>query len=106
MQAETNNSVAAIKDIGTIITQISGISATISAAVEAQRVSTQEIASHIQHAAHRSGAVVLSIGDVSRGANETGTASCRVLEAARSLSSESDRLKSEVERFLADIEAA
>ena len=106
MQAATNNSVAAIKDIGTIITQISGISATISAAVEAQRVSTQEIASHIQHAAHRSGAVVLSIGDVSRGANETETASCRVLEAARSLSSESNRLKSEVERFLADIEAA
>jgi methyl-accepting chemotaxis protein len=106
MQSATNNSVAAIKDIGMIITQISGISATISAAVEAQRVSTQEIASHIQHAAHRSGAVVLSIGDVSRGANETETASCRVLEAARSLSSESDRLKSEVERFLADIEAA
>jgi methyl-accepting chemotaxis protein len=106
MQSATNNSVAAIKDIGTIITQISGISATISAAVEAQRVSTQEIASHIQHAAHRSGAVVLSIGDVSRGANETETASCRVLEAARSLSSESNRLKSEVERFLADIEAA
>ena len=106
MQAATNNSVAAIKDIGTIITQISGISATISAAVEAQRVSTQEIASHIQHAAHRSGAVVLSIGDVSRGANETETASCRVLEAARSLSSESGRLKSEVQRFLADIEAA
>jgi methyl-accepting chemotaxis protein len=106
MQSATNNSVAAIKDIGTIITQISGISATISAAVEAQRVSTQEIASRIQHAAHRSGAVVLSIGDVSRGASETETASCRVLEAARSLSSESDRLKSEVERFLADIEAA
>jgi methyl-accepting chemotaxis protein len=106
MQAATNNSVAAIKDISTIITQISGISATISAAVEAQRVSTQEIASHVQHAAHRSGAVALSIGDVSRGANETETASCRVLEAARSLSSESNRLKSEVERFLADIEAA
>jgi methyl-accepting chemotaxis protein len=106
MQQATDLSVAAIKDIGAIITRISGISATISTAVEAQRTSTQEIATHIQHAAHGSGAVATSISDVSRGANETETASGRVLGAARSLSDESGRLKAEVERFLANIAAA
>jgi methyl-accepting chemotaxis protein len=106
MQEATDMSVAAIKDISAIITRISGISATISTAVEAQRVSTEEIASHIQHAARGSGAVAASIGDVSRGANETEIASGRVLGAARSLSDESGRLKGEVERFLANIAAA
>jgi methyl-accepting chemotaxis protein len=106
MQEATDTSVAAIKDIRAIITRISGISATISIAVEAQRASTQEIVSHIQHAAHGSGAVAASIGDVSRGANETEESSGRVLGAARSLSSESGRLRGEVERFLANVAAA
>jgi methyl-accepting chemotaxis protein len=106
MQEATDMSVAAIKDISEIIRRISGISATISTAVEGQRASTEEIASHIQHVAHGSGAVAASISDVSRGANETEIASGRVLGAARSLSDESSRLKGEVERFLANIAAA
>jgi methyl-accepting chemotaxis protein len=106
MQEATDTSVAAIKDIRATITRISGISATISSAVEAQRTSTQEIVSHIQHAAQGSGAVAASIGDVSRGANETEESSGRVLGAARSLSSESGRLRGEVERFLANVAAA
>jgi methyl-accepting chemotaxis protein len=103
MQEATDTSVAAIKDISAITARISGISATISIAVEEQRVSTEEIASHIQHAARGSGAVAASIGDVSRGANETEIAMGRVLGAARSLSDESGRLKGDVERFLANI---
>jgi methyl-accepting chemotaxis protein len=67
MQEATDTSVTAIKEIRATITRISGISATISIAVEAQRASTQEIVSHIQHAAHGSCAVAASIGDVSRG---------------------------------------
>jgi methyl-accepting chemotaxis protein len=98
--------VAAIKDISAIITRISGISATISTAIEGQRASTEEIASHIQHAAHESGAVAVSIGDVSRGANETEIASGRVLGAARSLSGDSNRLKLEVDKFLTSVRAA
>jgi methyl-accepting chemotaxis protein len=106
MQEATDTSVAAIKDIRAIIARISGISATISIAVEAQRASTQEIVSHIQHAAHGSDAVAASIGGVSRGASETEESSGRVLGAARSLSGESGRLRGEVERFLANIAAA
>jgi len=46
------------------------------------------------------------IVDVQRGAGETGSASSQVLSSAQSLSSESDRLKLEVDRFLNTVRAA
>jgi methyl-accepting chemotaxis protein len=106
MQAATNESVLAIREIGTTITLISEISATISAAVEQQGSATQEIARHVQHAAKRSGVVASSIADVSRGAGETGSASGQVLSSAKTISVESVRLRAEVEKFLATVRAA
>ncbi|OQW55537.1 MAG: chemotaxis protein [Proteobacteria bacterium SG_bin9] len=106
MQNATDASVAAIKDIGATITLISEISAAIATAVERQNVSTQEITRNVQHAANRSRSVAENIGDVSQGAAETGVASARVLEAAQSLSGDSQRLKREVERFLGNMRAA
>lgn len=46
------------------------------------------------------------IGEVNRGATETGSASSQVLAPARLLSSESNRLRLEVEHFLASVRAA
>src|SRR3984957_6413897 len=106
MQNATNESVLAIREIGTTINLISEISSTISAAVEQQGAATQEIARHVQHAAKRSGVVASSIADVSRGARETGSASSQVLSSARTISTESDRLRTEVERFLTTVRAA
>jgi methyl-accepting chemotaxis protein len=106
MQNATNESVLAIREIGTTINLISEISSTISAAVEQQGAATQEIARHVQHAAKRSGVVASSIADVSRGAGETGSASSQVLSSARTISIESVRLRTEVERFLTTVRAA
>jgi methyl-accepting chemotaxis protein len=106
MQNATNESVLAIREIGTTINLISEISSTISAAVEQQGAATQEIARHVQHAAKRSGVVASSIADVSRGADETGSASSQVLSSARTISIESVRLRTEVERFLTTVRAA
>jgi methyl-accepting chemotaxis protein len=106
MQNATNESVLAIREIGTTINLISEISSTISAAVEQQGAATQEIARHVQHAAKRSGVVASSIADVSRGAGETGSASSQVLSSARTISTESVRLRTEVERFLTTVRAA
>jgi methyl-accepting chemotaxis protein len=47
-----------------------------------------------------------NITDVQRGASETGSASSQVLSAARSLSSDSTRLKNEVGKFLSSVRAA
>ncbi|MET4170292.1 methyl-accepting chemotaxis protein [Bradyrhizobium sp. LA6.1] len=47
-----------------------------------------------------------NIVDVQRGASETGSASSQVLAAAQSLSSDSNRLKLEVDKFLSTVRAA
>ncbi|WP_424629688.1 methyl-accepting chemotaxis protein [Bradyrhizobium sp. SYSU BS000235] len=106
MQSATQESVATIKEIGTTINMISEISSSIAAAVEEQGAATQEIARNVQYAAQRSGEVATSIADVSRGAGETGAASGQVLSSAQMLSSDSSRLKTEVEKFLTTVRAA
>jgi methyl-accepting chemotaxis protein len=106
IQAATGDSVAAIKQIGETIGSISQVTSTIAAAVEEQSAATQEIARNVQQAAEGTGQVAGSISEVNRGAAETGSASSQVLASAQSLSSESERLRLEVDRFLATIRAA
>ncbi|MBB5053688.1 methyl-accepting chemotaxis protein [Afipia massiliensis] len=106
MQTATQESVSTIKEIGKTITLISEISSTIAAAVEEQGAATQEISRNVQQAASLSGEVATSITDVSRGAGETGAASGQVLSAAQMLSTDSARLKTEVEKFLTNVRAA
>lgn len=50
--------------------------------------------------------VASNIAEVNRGSVETGAASTQVLAAAESLSEDSNRLKLEVQRFLATVGAA
>ncbi len=106
MQTATEDSVAAIKEIGGTIGRISEIAATIAAAVEEQGAATQEIARNVQEAAKGTHQVASNITDVNRGAGETGSASAQVLSSAQSLSSESNHLKLEVDKFLATVRAA
>ena len=106
MQAATQDSVTAIKEIGGTITRISEIAASIASAVEEQSASTQEIARNVQQAAAGTGEVASNISEVSRGAAETGSASAQVLSSAQSLAGESERLKTEVDRFLVTVRAA
>jgi methyl-accepting chemotaxis protein len=106
MQTATQDSVAAIKEIGTTIRHISEISGTIAAAVEEQGSATAEITRNVQQAAHGTTEVARNIVDVNHGAAETGSASSQVLSSARSLSQDSNRLKTELDRFLATIRAA
>ncbi|HKA78573.1 MAG TPA: HAMP domain-containing methyl-accepting chemotaxis protein [Xanthobacteraceae bacterium] len=100
MQAATLDSVAAIKEIGGTIDRVSGIAATMAAAVEEQGAAIREIARNVQEAANGTSQVATNITDVNRGAAATGSASAQVLASARSLSSDSNRLKTEVQRFV------
>jgi methyl-accepting chemotaxis protein len=60
----------------------------------------------VQQAAQGTHEVSSNITDVQRGAGETGSASSQVLAAAQSLSSDSNRLKLEVGKFLDTVRAA
>ncbi|MBX9650242.1 MAG: MCP four helix bundle domain-containing protein, partial [Xanthobacteraceae bacterium] len=82
IQAATNESVNAIKEISGTIERLSEISSTIAAAVEEQGAATQEISRNVQQAAQGTQQVSSNITDVQRGASETGSASSQVLSAA------------------------
>jgi methyl-accepting chemotaxis protein len=106
MQGATQESVAAIKEIGGTIGKISDIAASIASAVEQQSSATQEIARSVQNVAQGTQETAASVMQVNRGATETGSASEEVLNSARTLSSESTRLREELDRFMANIRAA
>jgi methyl-accepting chemotaxis protein len=106
MQAATEDSVGAIKEIGATISRISDISTTIAATIEEQGAATAEIARNVSEAAKGTAEVAEKITQVNTGASSTGSASAQVLASARSLSSESGLLKTEVEKFLNTVRAA
>jgi methyl-accepting chemotaxis protein len=106
IQAATQESVNAIKEISGTIEKLSEISSTIAAAVEEQGAATQEISRNVQQAAQGTQQVSANITDVQRGASETGSASSQVLSAAQMLAGDSNRLKLEVGKFLTSVRAA
>ena len=106
IQGATQESVGAIKEISGTIERLAEIASAIAAAVEEQGAATQEISRNVQQAAQGTQQVSSNITDVQRGASETGSASAQVLSAAQSLSSDSNRLKLEVGKFLDSVRAA
>ncbi len=82
------------------------IASSIASAVEQQSSATQEIARSVQNVAQGTDEAAANIMQVNRGATETGSASEEVLNSARTLSTESTRLRAELDRFMANIRAA
>ena len=106
IQAATQESVGAIREISGTIEKLSEISATIASAVEQQGAATQEMSRNVQQAAQGTQQVSSHIVDVQRGSSETGMASTQVLSSAQSLSGDSNRLKLEVGKFLTSVRVA
>ncbi len=106
IQTATQESVGAIKEIGSAIEKLSEVSSAIADAVEEQGAATQEISRNVQQASVGTQQVSANVTDVQRGAVETGAASAQVLSAAKSLASDSTRLKIEVAQFLESVRAA
>jgi methyl-accepting chemotaxis protein len=103
IQSVTGQSVAAMRDIKGTIDRVSEIAETISLAVEEQAEAIREIASNVRQASAGTGQVACTIADVNRQAASTGLASGDVLASARSLSTESQRLASEMRKFVAQV---
>ena len=106
MQAASNGAVSAIAAISATIERIDAISSSIAAAVEQQRLATQEIARSVQQAARETQQVSGTITSVTEAAAQTGSAASHLLTAARDLSQQSERLRQELDAFLAKVRAA
>jgi methyl-accepting chemotaxis protein len=106
IQAATGEAVSAIQAIGGTIAEIDEISNEIAAAVDQQGAATREIAGNVQQASSGTRDVNNNILSVSRASEQAGEATAKLLDAANGLSSQSDRLKSEVDSFLGSLHAA
>ncbi|MBR1214966.1 methyl-accepting chemotaxis protein [Bradyrhizobium sp. JYMT SZCCT0180] len=106
IQTATGEAVNAIQVISGTIAEIDEISSGIAAAVDQQGAATREIAGNVQQAADSTRDVNDSILSVSRASDEAGRGTERLLDAANGLSSQSGRLKSEVDSFLGSLHAA
>ncbi|HTZ78879.1 MAG TPA: methyl-accepting chemotaxis protein, partial [Stellaceae bacterium] len=106
IQTSTQNSVGAIKGIAQTIRKVNEIATAIASAVEQQGAATQEIASNVNQAAAGTSEVSSNIAGVTKAASETGQAAGQVLAAAQDMARQAESLRTEVERFLADVKAA
>ncbi|WP_394713568.1 methyl-accepting chemotaxis protein [uncultured Roseibium sp.] len=85
MQGTTENAVAAISAILSVINQISDISTSISSAVEEQSVVTREISSNMQSASQGVEVVTNNIQFISTATTQIDAATDKVREASRSI---------------------
>ncbi len=106
VQAATQDSVAIIKEIGATIGRISEIAAAITAAVEMQAATTQQIAVNVEAAAGSAAHVAANIVEVNDSATGITSASAQVLASAQTLAQDGNRLSAEMEKFLAAVCAA
>jgi methyl-accepting chemotaxis protein len=106
MQSASAESVKAIDGISSTIALVSEITTSIASAVEEQAAATLEIARNVEQAARGTNEVSSNIGGVSQTAAETGSAANQVLGAADGLSEQSEKLRGQVDQFLATIRAA
>jgi len=105
VQEETRKTVEAIRDIGTVIDKVREISSSIASAVEEQGAATREISRNVQAAAQGTHSVSSNINGVITAANKTSHESTGVLGAAESLTSNSDKLRLEMDDFLSKVRA-
>lgn len=106
IQSATGETVGAIRTIRETIERIDAIAAAIAAAVEEQGASTAEIARNVQQAAQGTQNVSDTIGSVTQAAQDAGVSAKQMSGASAALSTESARLRQEVDRFLESVRAA
>ncbi len=105
IQNSTGDAAQAIGDIRRTIEAMNGIAATISAAVEEQGATTQEIARNLASAAKGASSVTSNVAGVSDAAAGSSAASTQVLSSARELARQAEQLGGAVSGFLAEVRA-
>jgi methyl-accepting chemotaxis protein len=106
IQGETQTATDAISSICKTIDEINAISGMVTQSVERQQVATQKIGRNIAEAATGTREVAENIGELTSAARDTGTSATQVLGSASELARQSERMRAEVEGFLATIRAA
>ncbi|WP_319529685.1 methyl-accepting chemotaxis protein [uncultured Cohaesibacter sp.] len=105
IQNSTKLASGSMEDVNVVIQQVDDIATAIAAAMEEQTAATQEIAGNIHQASQGTKLVNDSVVAVSKASQETGSTSAEVMTAAGELASQTNLLKTEVSKFLAQVRA-
>lgn len=100
VQSVSNESVNAIRSIGTIIERIDENTKTIADALRQQDAATREISNNVQQASSGTSEISSSIVNVTHAAKESQSAATEVFEASSELSKTSESLRIEVQSFV------
>lgn len=106
IQSATRDSAEAIAEITEIMEEVDSYTSTISAAVEQQGSATTEISQNVQRAAQGTTRVSSNMSELSQAVDQTTQSADMVLTASGELSSKTETLKAQVERFLDEVAAA
>jgi methyl-accepting chemotaxis protein len=106
IQNATAEAVSAIQAIGGTISEINQISGAIAAAVDQQGAATREISGNVRQATSGTRTLDENIAGVTRASGEIGSSASKLLDATAGLSSQSERLKSEIHSFLNSVRTA
>ena len=106
IQDATLGAAQSIGEITDTIDSMSGIAASVAAAVEEQGAATGEIARNVQQASVGTREVAENIMQVSQATQESGRASDQVLSASTALSQQSQQLQRAIGQFLINVRSS
>ena len=106
IEEATSRSVSTMKAIAATILRLDDLANDVAAAVRQQGTVTQEIARNASAAAKGARDVSANVAEVSNTAVRTGEVAGTVFTAAAELANESQQLREEVERYLAQVRVA
>ena len=106
IRAATANAIGAIEGIASLITNLSALNGEVASAVQQQEAATHQIFANARTAADNSRQVTSSVGSLSATMTTTSERMRLVSTSVESVSEQSERLKDEVRRFVAEVNAA
>lgn len=106
IQHATAAIVQSVTDISTVVDEVNEITTIVASSTEQQVASTGEISKNVAEAATGTSHVAESLGMLEHAAQTTASASVQVTATAEELAHQSMNIKSRIDRYLADVEAA
>jgi methyl-accepting chemotaxis protein len=106
VQSSAKETALSIGEIATMIAEVNEFAESMAAAVVEQESATAEISGNVHRAAEGTSRVTGNVAHVTSAAGETSAAAEQVLNASGLLDSAAQGLKSKIERFLTEVEAA
>lgn len=106
IQEGTQTAVAAVRSIEQVVDEVSQISTAVASSAEEQVAVTGEISRNVNEAAQGAEAVSRSLGGLEQAAGTTAAAANQLAMTASQVSERSERIKSDIQRYIRDVQAA